>query len=200
MSDLNEPPNMYDIYSLSGVYSILSSMPNDSYKVSEEFMKSVKYQLWARSAIDYDESGCEVPIDTALDTLNEMESENEGGTDIRKNFLSALITISCIYIAACVITFGCLNLCNAKERRLTCTVCIFWTSCCMTLCQLIIVILGFVIKGHVAPGHLSEWYKSDGCLQADPYMVASVDEIETNGSLAAAGKASVTIMAICIVL
>ena len=81
---MTELPSEFSIQSASGVYETLKGLPLYETVMpprTEEIKKGMSYHLWARSTINYDEAGCEVSKQAAIEALRSMEDAS-GTTDL----------------------------------------------------------------------------------------------------------------------
>ena len=67
-------PSQYDFQSLSGVLNTLESMPYFKIYLPDAVTnkQAVKYSLWERPVLEYDEAGCDQSIIDAIMTLNDL--------------------------------------------------------------------------------------------------------------------------------
>ena len=74
-SQMTELPTEFSIQSASGVYETLKGLPRYEDVMplgTDEIKKGMPYHLWARSTINYDEAGCQVSKQEAIETLRSV--------------------------------------------------------------------------------------------------------------------------------
>ncbi len=177
MAQISELPNELEIQELSGLKDLLWGLPYYERDVAPdgkiwERKAEMKYSLWARSTIQYDQDGCPMDLVSAHRTLSEMaEASNKTDQLFGLTIVSFIVVgvSSCYFLAFKVC--GCDNASNGYRWEYY-TILILIPGTAMALGIAITASVCFK-RILVEQSALGDWESGSGCVIDDPFMQIS---------------------------